>query len=115
MFGADTFLLARIARREPAGLLAELDLGRMSPALQPLAERLIVAGHRERQMIWDEFLAREVAYARTVHVETAPEPAEDADGTPVDQPAGPRLPPDPPLSSPVYPLVSRPNQTLGSS
>jgi hypothetical protein len=47
---SDTFLLARIANRGAEESLADYDLDRMSTALQPLAERLIVAGHRERQL-----------------------------------------------------------------
>ncbi len=62
MFGADAFLLARIANSEPAGSLAGYDLARISPTLRPLAERLIVANHLERWAIWDEFL-REVSNA----------------------------------------------------
>ena len=83
--------------------MSEHDLGRISPALRPLAERLIVAGHHERQTIWDEFLARDVVHARTVHLTIEQEPAVGADIVPVNQPVGPPLPPDPPLSSPVYP------------
>ena len=45
MFGSDVFLLARIANRGPEGSLDDFDMSRISPALRPLAERLIVAGH----------------------------------------------------------------------
>jgi hypothetical protein len=51
-------LLAGIADRESEESLAGFDLGRISPELRPLAARLLVAGHRERQVIGDEFRVR---------------------------------------------------------
>jgi hypothetical protein len=52
-------------------------LSRISPALLPLAERLIVAGHLERRAIWDEFLAR--GFDRAPTAGTTPEPERTAD------------------------------------
>jgi len=90
MFGADVFLLARIANGEPAGSLDRYDLSRISPALRPLAERLIGAGHLERRAIWDEFLARGFERAPTPHATPEPAPAADA----VDAPVKTQSPPN---------------------
>ena len=72
MFGADAFLLARIASGGPAETSANYDLSLISPKLLPLAVRLIVAKPAERSEIWDEYLAPPVERAPTLA--TTPEP-----------------------------------------
>ncbi len=96
MFGSDVSLLARISDRQPEGSLAGCDLSRVSPALRPLAERLIVAGHLERRAIWAEFLAR--AFERPPIPRAAPEPEPAADAA--IEPMEGQSPPDPPSPAP---------------
>jgi len=84
MFGSDVFLLARIANGEPERSLARYDLSRISTALQPLAERLIAAGHLERRAIWDEFLARGFERAPTPGATPEPKPTADAVAEPIE-------------------------------
>jgi len=97
MFGSDVFLLARIANGGPEGSLAGYDLSRITPALLPLAERLIVAGHLERRAIWDEFLARGFERTPTLQATPRPEPAADAAIEPIKPPP----PPDPASPAPL--------------
>ncbi len=60
MFGADAFLLAKLAGCGTTAPGAGTDLSRASPALRPLAERLLGASVSERQAIWNEFLAERI-------------------------------------------------------
>jgi len=100
MFGADAFLLARIANGQPGGSLAHHDLSRITPALRPLAERLIVAGHLERRAIWDEFLARRFERTPALQATSKRGPAADAAIEPTQ-------PPPPPAPASRAPLTQR--------
>ncbi len=108
MFGSDALLLARIANGEPEGSLVGHDLSRTSPALRPLAERLIVAGPDERRAIWDEFLARGFERPAIRHRAPDPEPAADA----LVDPMEPQAPPDRP--APALALATRHSEPTGS-
>ncbi len=92
MFGSDVSLLARISDRQPEGSLAGCDLSRVSPALRPLAERLIVAGHLERRAIWAEFLARAFERPPIPRAAPEPEPAADAAIEPMEGQSPPESP-----------------------
>jgi putative DNA primase/helicase len=58
MFRSDASLLASLAGCAPDIRDSGYDLSRASAAFRPVAERLLAAGHSQRQAIWDEFLAR---------------------------------------------------------
>jgi hypothetical protein len=100
MFGSDVFLLARIANGAPAESLDQYDLCRISAALRPWAERLIVADHHERRVIWDEFLARGLERAPTPQAAPELEPAATTAFKPKRSPS----PPDPLLA----PIIQHP-------
>jgi len=100
MFGSDAFLLARIASGEPKESLDGHDLSRISPALLPLAGRLIVAGHLERRAIWDEFLTRGFERAPIPGATPEPEPTAEAVLEPIE--------PSPPASPPPAPATQHP-------
>jgi len=83
MFVSDAFLLAKIAGCRTAIPGPGYDLSRASPALRPLAERLLAASVSERQAIWNDFLAR--CSGQAVAIVAAPEPKQE----PVQLPAIP--------------------------
>jgi len=85
MFGSDAFLLAKLAGCGTEKPGHGFDLSRASPALRPLAERLLAASVSERQAIWNEFLAGRSGEADAVAAAAEPEPG------PVQQPAVPAL------------------------
>jgi len=109
MFGSDALLLARIANAEPDASLARYDLSRISPALRPLVERLVVAGHQERRAIWEEFLARGFEHASGIPATPASERAVAA----VVEPARRASPPDPPLPEPFIQNPASPRLDRG--
>jgi len=69
------------------------DLSRVSPSLRPLAERLLAAGPRERQAIWDDFLAGRFGQAVTTRAAPATDSAPVAPcAVPMNTPLCPSAP-----------------------
>jgi hypothetical protein len=91
MFGADAFLLARLADGAPAGLGNRYNLSGVSPSLRPLAERLLAVGPEKWQAIWDEFLAGRCGHASTMQTAAEPGPAPPAAVAAMEPPSPPNL------------------------
>jgi hypothetical protein len=75
MFGSDATMLARLAHYGPVDPDSAYVLSRVSARLRPLAERLLAAGHGDRQAIWDEFLGSRdnpVSSDRAAHPHAGP-------------------------------------------
>jgi len=84
VFGSDAFVLAQLANCRTVDLGPGFDLSRVSRDLRPLAERLLAVGRRERQAIWDEYVAGRFSESWTV-----PAP-------------GPELVPSAPSAAPLF-------------
>jgi hypothetical protein len=96
MFSNDAILLAQLANRGSNDSARRYDLSRVSPRLRPLAERLVAAGPRERQGIWDDFLAGQFGQVLTTPAPSVTEPL-----SPAPTAIPPIEPPSPPERKPV--------------